>query len=107
MNNCIGLKNHKAFILFNMYVALSGGYAAIRGAIEIGLCFSPDYVCNTYVSMLWKVFGFIGIGTCGLFTMFTVVMFFDQVGMKMDDTSTIDQLKKTGADSKDADSKSK
>ena len=90
MNNCIGIKNHKAFMLFNMYVALSGGYSCIRGAIEMGLCFSDDYECNTFTNIGIMIPGFIGIAISGLFCIFTTVMFFDQVSMKRDDTSTID-----------------
>lgn len=92
MNNCIGIKNHKSFILFCMYTALASIYAAIRSIIELGLCFSDDYECNTYDSMGWKVFGFIGFSVCILFACFTVTMFFDQVHMKYTDTSTIDSM---------------
>jgi len=93
MNNCIGLKNHKSFILFNMYTALSACYAGVRGIIEIGLCFSDDYVCNTYKALPWRIFGFAAFAMCGLFTLFTTIMFCDQVYMKYEDTSTIDSMK--------------
>jgi hypothetical protein len=39
MNNCIGIKNQKAFLLFNLYTALSGFYAFVRTFIELVYCY--------------------------------------------------------------------
>ena len=94
MNNCIGLRNHKSFILFCMYTALASIYAGLRAGVEVALCFSSEtYECNTFTSEISYIFGFVGVAICALFALFTAVMFFDQVHMKIEDTSTIDSMK--------------
>ena len=94
MNNCIGLKNQKAFMLFNLYTALAGSFAAIRATVEIAVCFSDALDCVTYTNAVWKGFGIAMIILCALFVLFTLVMLVDQVKMKYEDTSTIKNLQK-------------
>lgn len=92
MNNCIGLKNQKAFLLFNLYTALSGGYSVMRAFLEIVHCFSDDASCMTYTDGARKGSGLAIAAYCGFFVLFTAVMFFDQIKMKYDETSTIDKM---------------
>lgn len=77
MNNCIGLKNQKAFLLFNLYTAISGSYSMIRALVSIGLCFSHPDTCYNYNSAITKGFGFVIVFIVFLFVCFTTVMFFD------------------------------
>lgn len=94
MNNCIGIKNQKAFLLFNLYTALAATFAAIRAVVEIIMCFSDDSKCFTFTNAVWKGFGIAVILLCVLFIFFTLVMLFDQIKMKYEDTSTIKNLQK-------------
>lgn len=97
MNNCIGIRNHKSFMLFCLYTSLCSFYAVLRAAIEIGQCFTDDYQCTAFETVYAKVFGFVAICLCSFFTLFTTMMFCDQVTMKITDTSTIDYKKKKSA----------
>lgn len=77
MNNCIGMRNHKAFILFNFYTSLVSAWALIRGSIEISSCFKNDLACSTYNNYVKSGLGIGGIAICSLFTLFCVIMFID------------------------------
>jgi len=77
MNNCIGLYNLKAFLLFNFYTVLTGTYSAVRAIIDIIYCFADGRNCPTYNNA-----GKIGVGIAGicfmaLFVLFTGAMFID------------------------------
>lgn len=92
MNNCIGIKNQKAFLLFNFYTALSGAYATVRTMASVIYCFQDDSQCYTYKTGVLKGFA-IGLSLwCGLFVIFTSIMLFDQIKMKYEETSTIDKM---------------
>ena len=97
MNNCIGLRNMKQFVLFNFYVFICAFWTTLRLVIE-GIICKKDKLCHN----LWsgKMLGFIipaGI-ICGLFAVFSLIMLCDSIKMIIYDTSTIDkkQLEKAG-----------
>lgn len=92
MNNCIGLRNQKSFLLFNFYTSISGLYTSIRAIVAIVFCFQDDSKCYTYNTALWKGVGIGAIFICLLFVVFTSVMLTDQVKMKYEETSTIDKM---------------
>lgn len=91
MNNCIGLRNQKSFLLFNFYTALAGSYSAVRAFVQIVFCFGNDSECTTFTNVVMKGVGFGAIFVCCLFVCFTAVMFGDQLKMRYEDTSTIDK----------------
>lgn len=91
MNNCIGIKNLKSFLLFNMYTALCGMYSFTRTLVEIILFFKDDSTCYTYQNALKKGLGMAGMCLCALFVCFTTCMFVDQIKMRFEETSTIDK----------------
>ncbi len=75
-----------------MYTALAALYAVIRTAYEVIICWKDGYACTTYSALYGVVLGTIGCILCGVFLLFCSVMFFDQISMRMNDTSTIDQM---------------
>jgi len=102
MNNCIGLRNMKAFILFNFYVAVCTAFMTIRGANIYMDCFFDEEnrkprvkrwtkACYVIEETGWLhlTMGITAI-ICVIFFFFTIVMFGDNVRMVAEDTSTID-----------------
>ena len=89
MNNCIGLRNTKAFLLFNFYTMIAAAWTAVRVGIAMIKC-TRDDACDTF-SGIFIVFAVIMLFFCGLFTIFCAVMFCDQYRMIVQDTSTIDR----------------
>lgn len=90
MNNCIGLKNQKAFLLFNFYTMITAGWTCVRVSIAAYEC-SQDNDCDSFsngVNMLAVVM----LILCGVFTLFTAIMFCDQTRMIYENTSTIDRM---------------
>lgn len=97
MNNCIGLKNQKSFLLFNMYVMICSAWTVIRVAIAAYQCYQSDGLCDTFDEGIYGVITFIICALCGMFTFFTAAMFWDQVQMGIEETSTIDRMQKNRA----------
>lgn len=95
MNNCIGLYNMKAFLLFNFYTTLTGLYSSIRTLVEIVLCFTKKETCKTYDNVAKLGVGIAGVCLVSLFVLFSAAMFLDQVKMKLENTSTIERLQIT------------
>lgn len=95
MNNCIGARNMKAFILFNMYTVLAAAYASTRAIIELANCFNTNSnssgSCDTFSTIVWRVVGILIVFVCMLFVCFTGCMFADQIRMRIEETSTIDK----------------
>ena len=77
MNNCIGLKNQKAFLLFNMYVMICSVWTVLRVCIASYKCVQID--CSTYKNGIVGIMAVLVCLTCVLFTCFTAAMFYDQV----------------------------
>ena len=92
MNNCIGLYNLKAFLLFNFYTMITGLYVSIRTVIEIVLCFTDGLNCYSYNNAIKIGVGIALLCFMVLFVLFTSCMLIDQIKMKLENTSTIERL---------------
>ena len=92
MNNCIGLNNQKAFLLFNFYTMLSSLFTVIAASVEAYECFGDQENCKTFTNLTINMIAIIIALISGLFMLFTVTMFVDQVQMIREETSTIDKL---------------
>jgi len=90
MNNCIGLRNQKAFLLFNFYTMITAGWTLVRVAIHVVSCAGDDE-CTTFGGG-FIILTIIVLFLCGMFTLFCAIMFCDQLKMIMEDTSTIDRM---------------
>ena len=90
MNNCIGLNNQKAFVLFNFYVCICALWTVIRIIIGFVMCFRADD-CTIFRRSWGMGIAIVAILVCGLFAIFTLVMFCDQLKLIIQDSSTIDE----------------
>ena len=95
MNNCIGLYNVKAFLLFNLYTMLTGLYVSVRAIVEIVVCFTDGLHCSSYNNAIKIGLGIAGICFMVLFVLFTSCMLVDQIKMKLENTSTIERLQQS------------
>lgn len=94
MNNCIGLYNEKAFLLFNLYTMLTSFYTIVRAIVEGVRCGTSKTTCPTYFH-IGITAGAIVIGIlCLIFMIFTAVMLGEIINMMKEETSTIDRKKK-------------
>ncbi|XP_029519563.1 palmitoyltransferase ZDHHC3-like isoform X1 [Oncorhynchus nerka] len=80
VNNCVGEKNQKFFVLFTMYIALISLHALVMVAFHFIFCFESDWTkCSTFsppaTVILLILLCFEGL----LFLIFTSVMFGTQV----------------------------
>jgi len=89
MNNCIGLRNQKAFLLFNFYTFLTSLWTTVRVPIEGFICAADDN-CDTFNTGIVALTVIVIILTT-MFTCFTAIMFCDQARMICEDTGTIDR----------------
>ena len=90
MNNCIGLRNQKAFLLFNFYTCITALWTTVR-VIYAAIECADKPECDTFSTGVTILIVLILLNT-GLFSLFTCVMFCDQVRMIQEDTSTIDRM---------------
>ena len=95
MNNCIGIYNVKAFLLFNLYTMLTGLYVSVRAIVEIVVCFTDGLHCPSYNNAIKIGLGIAGICFMVLFVLFTSCMLVDQIKMKLENTSTIERLQQS------------
>ena len=94
MNNCIGLYNEKAFLLFNFYTMLTSFYTIVRATVEGIRCGTSQTTCLTYFNIGISA-GAIVIGIlCLIFMIFTAVMLGEIITMMKEETSTIDKKQK-------------
>lgn len=90
MNNCIGLTNQKAFLLFNFYVFICSLWTSVRVLIGLLICYRHSE-CTHFKGPAGLGVTIAALIICILFALFTIVMFCDQVKLILEDTSTIDQ----------------
>ena len=89
MNNCIGIFNQKAFLLFNFYTIIVCFYTFIRAVVEGIICGTSK--CYTYTNGGY-IAGAVIIGLTAVASfIFTLVMLCESVTMIRDQTSTIDR----------------
>ena len=75
MNNCIGMRNQKAFVLFNLYTCITAVWTTIR-VIYAAIECSSDNGCNTFTTAVTILIVLVLLTTC-MFSLFTCVMFCD------------------------------
>ena len=90
MNNCIGLRNQKAFLLFNFYTCLTSAWTTVRVAAAAFGCKSDDE-CEVFSGAVTGI-SVIMLMLTAVFTLFTAVMFCDQARMISEGTGTIDRM---------------
>uniref|UniRef100_A0A674BL01 Palmitoyltransferase n=1 Tax=Salmo trutta TaxID=8032 RepID=A0A674BL01_SALTR len=86
VNNCVGEKNQRFFVLFTMYIALISVYALCLSFLQVYKCtdFSPPVAVMLMVFLCLEAF---------LFLTFTVVMFGTQIHSICNDETEIERLK--------------
>lgn len=94
VNNCVGEKNQRFFVLFTMYIALISVYALCLSFLQVYSCvhdqwnectnFSPPVAVMLMVFLCLEAF---------LFLTFTVVMFGTQIHSICNDETEIERLK--------------
>lgn len=82
MNNCIGLRNQKAFLLFNFYTMVTSLWTVIRVAIAWYDCSENDE-CDDFDEGYIKVLAIVMLVLCVFFALFTCIMFCDQLAMSL------------------------
>ncbi|KAJ7999394.1 hypothetical protein DPEC_G00193950 [Dallia pectoralis] len=94
VNNCVGERNQRFFVLFTMYIALISGYALCLSFLQFYTCvhaqwnectdFSPPVAVMLMIFLCLEAF---------LFLTFTVVMFGTQIHSICNDETEIERLK--------------
>ena len=92
MNNCIGLKNQKAFVLFNFYAMTVCAWTAGRVGAKLFNCVDVSFCMDTQQVPALGLLATLILIFCILFFLFTITMFIDQVQMIQENTSTIDKM---------------
>uniref|UniRef100_A0A8C6CZT2 Palmitoyltransferase n=1 Tax=Moschus moschiferus TaxID=68415 RepID=A0A8C6CZT2_MOSMO len=90
INNCVGEKNQKYFVLFTMYVALISLHALILVGFHFLHCFEEDCSSSSSTTMTPLILSLEGL----LFLIFTSAMFKTQILSICTDETGIEQLKK-------------
>ena len=91
INNCVGEKNQKYFVLFTMYVALISLHSLILVVFHFMHCFEED--CSSSSATTMTLLIFLGLEAL-LFLIFTSAMFGTQMLSICTDETGIEQLKK-------------
>jgi len=94
MNNCVGLYNEKAFLLFNFYTMLTSFYTIVRAVVEGIRCGTSKETCLTYFGVGISVLAIIIGILCLCFMIFTAVMLAEIINLKKEETGTIDRKQK-------------
>lgn len=99
VNNCVGYYNQKHFVLFLFYIEISCIYSFIMLALRATYCFSrtSDLCINRpKEDVSFDLFmGVLAFFMAGIFGLFVGVMMQDQLTCIINNTSGIDELKKT------------
>jgi palmitoyltransferase len=95
INNCVGAKNLKAFLLYNVYTTLVATVTFTRGIVNFFACqgnSKDNWECQFYRDRLFYVPGLAGIISF-LFGIFTLIIAIDLVRNIRENTSCIDRKK--------------
>ena len=93
VNNWVGISNQKTFLLFWLYIWLGAIYTMF---VACYYNYPWLYVqCEIFRDPLIIIINIFGLFIALLFCMFTIIMFWDQLSWIMNNTSTIDKMKKT------------
>ncbi|XP_045073133.1 palmitoyltransferase ZDHHC7 [Coregonus clupeaformis] len=94
VNNCVGEKNQRFFVLFTMYIALISGYALCLSFLQFYACVHDQWnECTDFsppVAVMLMIFLCL---EAILFLTFTVVMFGTQIHSICNDETEIERLK--------------
>mmetsp|Transcript_12560 Transcript_12560/g.42464 ORF Transcript_12560/g.42464 Transcript_12560/m.42464 type:complete len:348 (-) Transcript_12560:46-1089(-) len=90
VNNCIGLGNHKLFILFLFYIFVISAYALVMCIMRFVSCVGRHRSCGKASHNLLIVFL---VAEALLFGLFTMCMMCDQYAVVMENRTQIDRLK--------------
>eukprot|EP00350_Pseudokeronopsis_sp_OXSARD2_P012552 CAMPEP_0170547072 /NCGR_PEP_ID=MMETSP0211-20121228/5418_1 /TAXON_ID=311385 /ORGANISM="Pseudokeronopsis sp., Strain OXSARD2" /LENGTH=186 /DNA_ID=CAMNT_0010851865 /DNA_START=554 /DNA_END=1114 /DNA_ORIENTATION=+ len=97
VNNCVGIRNQKFFILFIFYVFWGSLYTVAGLLLKSFYCLVDEeskeckvFATSPFNSLLALMAGFLSL----LFCLFVSIMFFDQLHLILTETSTIDTLQK-------------
>jgi len=95
VNNCVGVGNHKLFLLFVFWVFVTCMYSMVLVLVKYISCINGGYRCHSGASHQLLVI-FLVVESI-LFGLFTLCMLGDQVSAIQSNQTQIDRLKNTKA----------
>jgi len=98
INNCVGERNQKYFVLFCCYIALISIHALFLCVNQFALCIKHEWKeCSTFSPPATVVLLLFLIFEALLFAVFTIIMLGTQLSAIWNDETGIEQLKKEEA----------
>eukprot|EP00532_Pseudo-nitzschia_australis_P014227 CAMPEP_0168281090 /NCGR_PEP_ID=MMETSP0141_2-20121125/21515_1 /TAXON_ID=44445 /ORGANISM="Pseudo-nitzschia australis, Strain 10249 10 AB" /LENGTH=401 /DNA_ID=CAMNT_0008224459 /DNA_START=19 /DNA_END=1228 /DNA_ORIENTATION=- len=98
VNNCVGIGNHKYFLLFIFYTCVSCVYSLTLVTIRFFDCMGRHgHIRTHHPAQLLNILGLLVEAI--LFGLFTCCMMFDQAGVVTTNMTHIDRLKGSGSES--------
>jgi palmitoyltransferase ZDHHC3/7/25 len=98
INNCVGERNQKYFVLFCCYIALISIHALFLCVNQFALCIKHEWKeCSTFSPPATVVLLLFLIFEALLFAVFTIIMLGTQLNAIWNDETGIEQLKKEEA----------
>jgi palmitoyltransferase len=94
VNNCVGLANHKFFLLFLLYVFSMSVYALAVIGWRFWSCMQPGAACDTTAGTGVAILAVVVIAV--LFGLFTCCLGADQVNVVLTNQTQIDRMKGPG-----------